>query len=117
MLKGNDKVIMFTSSISGEGKTFTAANLAVSFALLGKKVVLIGLDIRKPRLSELFELKDHTHGITPLLLQDDPTWEMIQEQILPSEINDNLELLLAGPIPPNPAELLTRESLDNKHNA
>lgn len=112
MLKGNDKVIMFTSSISGEGKTFTAANLAVSFALLGKKAVLIGLDIRKPRLSELFELKDHTHGITPLLLQDDPTWEMIQEQILPSEINDNLELLLAGPIPPNPAELLTRESLD-----
>ena len=116
MLKENEKVVMFTSSTSGEGKTFNAANLAVSFALLGKKVVLVGLDIRKPRLAELFELKDHHHGITPLLTHDDPTWEMVQEQILPSGVNDNLELLLAGPIPPNPAELLTRDSLDKVIN-
>lgn len=116
MLKENEKVVMFTSSTSGEGKTFNAANLAVSFALLGKKVILVGLDIRKPRLAELFELKDHHHGITPLLTHDEPTWDMVKEQILPSGVNDNLELLLAGPIPPNPAELLTRDSLDKVMN-
>ena len=116
MLKENEKVVMFTSSTSGEGKTFNAANLAVSFALLGKKVILVGLDIRKPRLAELFELKDHHHGITPLLTHDEPTWDMVKEQVLPSGVNDNLELLLAGPIPPNPAELLTRDSLDKVMN-
>ena len=55
MLKENEKVVMFTSSTSGEGKTFNAANIAVSFALLGKKVIIVGLDIRKPRLAELFK--------------------------------------------------------------
>ena len=79
ILKENEKVILFTSSTSGEGKTFNAANLSVSFALLGKKVILLGLDIRKPRLSELFELDDHKHGITNLLVHDDPSWQMIQE--------------------------------------
>ena len=113
ILKENEKVILFTSSTSGEGKTFNAANLSVSFALLGKKVILLGLDIRKPRLAELFELDDHKHGITNLLVHDEPTWEMIQEQIVPSNINNNLDLLLAGPIPPNPTELLARTSLEN----
>ena len=113
MLKEGEKVISFTSSISGEGKTFTAANLAVSFALLGKKVILVGLDIRKPRLAELFEIKDHRHGITNLLTKSVITEEDIRAQILPSDVNDNLELLMAGPIPPNPAELLTRQSLDD----
>jgi len=113
MLKENEKVISFTSSISGEGKTFIAANLAVSFALLGKKVILVGLDIRKPRLSELFEIDDHRHGITNLLTKTVVTAADIQVQTLPSGVNDNLELLMAGPIPPNPAELLTRTSLDD----
>ncbi|WP_315404005.1 polysaccharide biosynthesis tyrosine autokinase [Hoylesella saccharolytica] len=113
MLKEGQKVISFTSSISGEGKTFTAANLAVSFALLGKKVIIVGLDIRKPRLAELFEIDDHKHGITNLLTKNHITQEEIREQILPSGVNDNLELLMSGPIPPNPAELLTRKSLDD----
>ena len=113
MLKENEKVISFTSSISGEGKTFIAANLAVSFALLGKKVILVGLDIRKPRLAELFEIDDHRHGITNLLTKTVVTAADIQAQTLPSGVNDNLELLMAGPIPPNPAELLTRTSLDD----
>ena len=113
MLKENEKVISFTSSILGEGKTFIAANLAVSFALLGKKVVLVGLDIRKPRLAELFEIDDHRHGITNLLTKTVVTAADIQAQMLPSGVNDNLELLMAGPIPPNPAELLTRTSLDD----
>ena len=109
-----EKVVMFTSSTSGEGKTFNCANLAVSFALLGKKVVLLGLDIRKPRLAELFEINDHHHGITPLLTKDADqiTIEQIKAQILPSEVQDNLDLLMSGPIPPNPAELLARPALD-----
>lgn len=113
MLKEGEKVVSFTSTISGEGKTFIAANLAVSFALLGKKVILVGLDIRKPRLAELFEIDDHRHGITNLLTKSTITAADIQAQTLPSGVNKNLELLMAGPIPPNPAELLTRSSLDD----
>jgi capsular exopolysaccharide synthesis family protein len=112
MLKENEKVVIFTSSTSGEGKTFNAANLAVSFALLDKKVIIVGLDIRKPRLAELFEINDRHHGITPLLAQSNPTWEDVKGQIVESGINKNLDLLLAGPIPPNPAELIARPSLD-----
>lgn len=116
MMKPEDKVIMFTSSTSGEGKTFNAANLAISFALLGKKVVLVGLDIRKPRLAELFEIDNHHTGITKLLVKDDPTWNDVQKEILPSEINKNLDLLMAGPIPPNPGEIVTRPSLEKVLN-
>ncbi len=112
MMGEGEKVIMFTSSTSGEGKTFNAANLAVSFALLGKKVLLVGLDIRKPRLAELFEIDDKQHGITSLLVKDNPTWDDIQAQTLPSGINNNLNLLMAGVIPPNPAELVARKSLE-----
>lgn len=113
MLKEDQKVIMFTSTTSGEGKTFTAANLAVSFALLGKKVLVMGLDIRKPRLTNLFELKDKNIGITNLLVHDNPTREDICTNILNSGVNRNLDIMPAGPIPPNPAELVSRESLDN----
>lgn len=112
MMGEHEKVIMFTSSTSGEGKTFNAANLAVSFALLGKKVLLVGLDIRKPRLAELLEIDDKQHGITSLLVKDNPTWEDIQAQTLPSGINNNLNVLMAGIIPPNPAELVARKSLE-----
>lgn len=116
MLKPGEKTILFTSSTSGEGKTFTAANLAVSFALLGKRVILVGLDIRKPRLAELFQINNHHNGITPLLTMEEPTAEDVNAQILPSEINKNLDLLMAGPIPPNPAELIARPSLEKVIN-
>ncbi len=112
MLREGQKVIMFTSTTSGEGKTFNCANLAVSFALLGKKVILVGLDIRKPRLAELFEIDDHKHGITPLLAQENPSEADVRSQILPSGVNGNLDLLLAGPVPPNPSELISRQSLE-----
>ena len=116
MLKPGQNVILFTSSTSGEGKTFTAANLAVSFALLGKKVILIGLDIRKPRLAELFKINNYVTGITNLLTMDEPQWNDIKGQILPSEINNNLDLLMAGPVPPNPAELVSRPALEQVLN-
>jgi len=110
MLQGDQKVILFTSSTSSEGKTFNAANLAVSFALLGKKVILCGLDIRKPALGRLFDISDRSKGITPLLTLDKVSQTALNDQILSSGTNANLDLLLAGPVPPNPTELLARDS-------
>ena len=111
MMKEDDQVILFTSSTSGEGKTFLAANLAVSFALLGKKVVLCGLDIRKPALGRLFGVKDRTAGISQLLVKNTVTEADLRTTICPSGVNENLDLLLAGPTPPNPTELLARKNL------
>ena len=113
MMKENEKVILFTSSTSGEGKTFLAANLAVSFALLGKKVILCGLDIRKPALGKLFNLSDRKLGATALLVKNQVTAEDVRSQICASGVNDNLDLLLAGPTPPNPTELLARHNLED----
>ena len=110
MLTGDQKVILFTSSTSGEGKTFNAANLAVSFALLGKKVILCGLDIRKPALGRLFGISDRFEGMTNLLTLEQVTKEALISQIQRSGVNDNLDLLLAGPVPPNPTELLARDN-------
>ncbi len=111
MMKESDRVILFTSSTSGEGKTFLAANLGVSFALLGKKVILCGLDIRKPALGRLFDISDRNKGITNLLTKDSVSESDVRKEISVSGVNDNLDLLLAGPTPPNPTELLARENL------
>ena len=113
MMKESDKVILFTSSTSGEGKTFLAANLAVSFALLGKKVVLCGLDIRKPALGRLFGIKDRTVGVSQLLVKDKVTMADVRSTICPSGVNDYLDLLMAGPTPPNPTELLARQNMQD----
>jgi len=112
MMKENDKVILFTSSTTGEGKSFLSANLAMSFALLGKKVILCGLDIRKPALGHLFGFKDQIEGVTQLLVKNEVTESDLHNIICPSGINDHLDLLLAGSIPPNPTELLARENLN-----
>ena len=111
MMNKDQKVIMFTSSTSGEGKTFNAANLAASFAFLGKKTILLGRDIRKPALGRLFGVTDRSIGITSLLVRDKVTKDDVQKQIRNSGVNDNLDLLLAGPTPPNPTELLARKNL------
>lgn len=106
------KVIQFTSSNPGEGKTFVSSNLATSMALLGKKVLLVGLDVRKPRLAEMFNLPDHKKGITAFLSGDANDKQLLFDQIMPSGINMSLDILPAGVIPPNPAELLSRKNLD-----
>ena len=111
MMKEEDKVILFTSSISGEGKTFVAGNLATSFAFLGKKVLLVGLDIRRPRLSHLFGMDNKKEGITTLLTKNSVSTDDVLSLCMPSGVNKNLDLLIAGPIPPNPSELLTRSTL------
>ena len=105
------KVILVTSTISGEGKTFIASNLALSLALLGKKVILVGLDIRKPGLNKLFHLSHKEKGITQYLVA--PKSTDLHALIQPSGITSNLDLLLGGPIPPNPTELLARQSLED----
>lgn len=113
--KNNDygRVIMFTSTISGEGKTFVSSNYAMSLALLGKKVLFVGLDIRCPRLAEVFGISNKLHGITGILAEETFDSATIDKLILPSGVNSNLDILPAGIIPPNPAELLARESLDD----
>lgn len=111
ILKESQNVIMFTSSVSGEGKTFVAGNLATSFAFLGKKVLLVGLDIRRPRLSHLFGMDNKKEGITTLLTKNSVSTDDVLSLCMPSGVNKNLDLLIAGPIPPNPSELLTRSTL------
>lgn len=110
ILKENEKKILFTSTISGEGKTFCSANLAMSLALLGKKVILCGLDIRKPALGQLFGISDRNRGITTLLTKEQVTPDDLQQQVVESGVNKNLFLLLSGTIPPNPSELLARKT-------
>lgn len=113
MLKEGEKVILFTSSTSGEGKTFNAANLATSFAFLGKRVVLLGLDIRKPALGKLFNVSDRSGGMSPLLSKTIVTKDDVVKQLRSSGVSENLKLILAGPVPPNPAELLARKNLED----
>lgn len=104
MLGNQDgKVIIFTSTSPGEGKTFISSNMAVSLALLGKKVVLVGLDIRKPRLAEHFGFSAKAEGITKFLARGTND---IHSLLQPSGVTDNLKVLPAGMVPPNPAELL-----------
>ncbi|WP_207495268.1 GumC family protein [Aridibaculum aurantiacum] len=95
------KTILITSTISGEGKTFIAANLATSLALTDKKVVLLELDLRKPKLSPLFKA-DSTIGISSYLVGAVGMGEIIQR----TDVNENLFFISSGPIPPNPSELI-----------
>ena len=112
MKKTSGKVIMFTSTVSGEGKTFVASNLAVSTALLGKKVLLAGCDIRRPRLAEVFNLDRNIKGLTSYLAAQEDEVKMLDDLIIPSKLVDGFDLLPAGIIPPNPAELLSGSNLD-----
>ncbi len=112
ILEGEERVILCTSCIPSEGKTFVCTNLAMSLALMGKKVVVVGLDIRKPRLVKLFGLPSDKKGITTFLSGNDMTFGALDEQIVHGVINKNLDVLPAGIIPPNPGELISREQLD-----
>ena len=106
------KVVMFTSSTSGEGKTFIASNMAVSIALLGKKVLLVGADIRRPRLAEIFNIDRDAEGLTSYLAADIKEVSILDNAIVKSKVVEGLELLPAGIVPPNPAELLSGVNWD-----
>ena len=109
MLENGKNVILVTSTVSGEGKSFVSANLAISLSLLGKKVVIVGLDIRKPGLNKVFNIPRKEHGITQYLTN--PTLNLI-DLVQPSDINKNLYILPGGTVPPNPTELLARDGLE-----
>jgi capsular exopolysaccharide synthesis family protein len=90
----------------GEGKTVTAANLAVVFAQTGRTVLLVDADLRKPGVHLVFDLRN-THGLTTLLRSDDVSLDAIAQ----STEQDNLRILTTGPLPPNPAELLSTQRM------
>jgi capsular exopolysaccharide synthesis family protein len=101
-------VILVTSCMDGDGKSYVASNIALSLAMLGKKVVLVGLDVRKPMLADYFNL--HTRGhLTEYLADSGMTLDDI---IVPSGENRNLDIIPCGSVPPNPSELLQTERLD-----
>lgn len=109
MLENGKNVILVTSTISGEGKSFISANLAISLSLLGKKVVIVELDIRKPGLNKVFNIPKKEHGITQFLTN--PATNLMG-LVQPSDTNKNLYILPGGTVPPNPTELLARDGLE-----
>ena len=110
LLEEGQKVVMVTSTVSGEGKSFVSANTAISLSLLGKKVVIVGLDIRKPGLNKVFNLSTKEQGITQFLT--DPK-RNIMDLVQQSDVNANLFILPGGAVPPNPTELLARKGLES----
>ena len=103
----NTKTILVTSSDKNEGKTTTVSNLAVSFANLNKKVLIIDCDLRNPSIHKMFRL-NNIYGLTDILAKDRAVDKCIQKTEL-----ENLYVLTAGSTPPNPAEILSSEKMKN----
>ena len=108
----DSKVILVTSSIPGEGKTFIAVNLAMTYALMGKKTLVIGMDLRRPMLAHRFGLNNHT-GVTTFLSGQQTDLDALYSR---SKVNPNLYILPAGPVPPNPNELLMSPNMEYMMN-
>jgi capsular exopolysaccharide synthesis family protein len=102
LLTGKDeKTILITSSMSGEGKSFLSINLCITLALAGKKVILVELDLRKPKVSENLGLaKD---GFTNYIIASESDWK---KWVKPSGVQENFDVMSSGMLPPNPTELL-----------
>jgi len=109
MLENDQKVILVTSTVSGEGKSFISSNLAISLSLLGKRVIIVGLDIRKPGLNKIFNIPRKEQGITQYLSNLEKN---LMDFVQPSDVSKNLYILPGGIVPPNPTELLARDGLD-----
>ena len=109
ILENGQKVILVTSTVSGEGKSFISSNLAISLSLLGKRVVIVGLDIRKPGLNKVFNIPRKEQGITQYLSNPEKN---LMDFVQPSDVSKNLYILPGGTVPPNPTELLARDGLD-----
>ena len=107
LLPENDqKVITVTSTISGEGKTFCSVNLAAIFAMAGRKTLLMGLDLRKPKIHKIFNIENE-HGISTCLIHRDKFSDIIRQTPI-----ENLSVAPSGPIPPNPAELIGSDPMN-----
>lgn len=109
MLENDQKVILVTSTVSGEGRSFISSNLAISLSLLGKRVIIVGLDIRKPGLNKIFNIPRKEQGITQYLSNPEKN---LMDFVQPSDVSKNLYILPGGIVPPNPTELLARDGLD-----
>ena len=105
--EGKAKTIFLTSTFSSEGKTFVSVNLAATFALSGKKVLLIGMDIRNPRLNEYLDVPNI--GVTNYLSSKDAA---IEDYIVHHDGYEHFDVIPAGVVPPNPAELLMSKKVD-----
>ncbi|MDF2189176.1 polysaccharide biosynthesis tyrosine autokinase [Paraflavitalea sp. CAU 1676] len=97
----NEKTILITSSMSGEGKSFLSINLAVTLAIANKKVILLELDLRKPKISENLGLQKN--GFTNFIISEGMDWRNLVQK---GSDNANFDVLASGPLPPNPTELL-----------
>jgi capsular exopolysaccharide synthesis family protein len=106
-INSRKKKILITSTISGEGKSFITSNLGISLALMNKKVILLELDLRKPKLSKAFNISREI-GITNYLIGNKEADEVIKR----SGVNDNLFIIPSGAIPPNPSELILNGRLE-----
>ncbi len=106
-IKEKCKTIIVTSSVSGEGKTFISINMATVFALGGKKTILVGLDLRKPKMYLDFELENNI-GVVNYLIGEENESNIIQRTKVP-----NLDIITSGPVPPNPSELLLNAATDD----
>ncbi|MDW2886766.1 CpsD/CapB family tyrosine-protein kinase [Exiguobacterium artemiae] len=100
------KVMLVTSSTQGEGKSTTASNLAVAYAQQGKRVLIIDTDMRRPTVHYTFRVANGL-GLSSLLTRQ----AELEKAVLPTKV-DNLSILTAGPIPPNPAELLSSRAME-----
>jgi len=101
---GPVRSLLVTSSTAAEGKTVTAANLAIAFAQAGRQVLLVDADLRKPGIHVIFDLPN-AHGLTTLLRRND----LSLDAVVHATEQANLRVLTTGPLPPNPAELLSSE--------
>jgi capsular exopolysaccharide synthesis family protein len=110
--KENDKgnIILITSSSQGEGKSFCAFHTAISISNLNKKVLLIGVDLRNPQLHEYFSLNKNLSGLTDFLSDKGDDWKSFIQQ--DTSFSKNLDVLIAGEIPPNPTQLLTNSNFE-----
>ena len=105
------KVIMLTSSIPGEGKSFISTNLAVAFAQANEKVLLIDCDLRKGRLKKIFNIPPEEKGLSDLLINK--KWKDEYKKYINKTEVDNLSIIVSGSYPPNPSELLASERFEN----
>ncbi|MEO5642605.1 MAG: polysaccharide biosynthesis tyrosine autokinase [Bacteroidia bacterium] len=104
---GTSQVILLTSNSPGEGKTFCSLNLSAAIAKTGKKVILLELDLHKPRVQKGFNLPA-VKGISTVAIGKD----RIEDVIIKTQI-ENLDTILSGPLPPNPSELVTSKAMDD----
>jgi capsular exopolysaccharide synthesis family protein len=106
--KQSGRVTLFTSSIAGEGKSFVSSNLALTLAASSRKTILLELDLRKPKVSEMFRLPHAHPGISNYLNGGSSIEDIIQ----PSGVHPNLDVIGSGPFPSNPSELLEQPEVD-----